>query len=439
MQVEIKRLGINGEGIGYIDKKAIFVDFCLPGEVVEVEITEDNATFYKGKLIKIITPSKERETPFCPVYFECGGCQLQHVKYKEQLNQKRELIIQALKRYTSGKVKFGLVEKTIGMENPTHYRNKASLPIMYVGKRTEMGLFKPGSNHFVPFEACPIQNEDVNKVYRLILNQMEKRKIEASNHGGTVRFIVVRKTHYNKETQVSFIVTKSDKKLHELGKYLVEKLSEVKSVYEVINADFKSRDFFTEHQKLIAGTETINETLGGITYHLKIESFFQLNTEIAEKMYEHIIKIGDFKKNETVIDAFGGVGPLAFYIAPYVNKVYSIDRLASNINSLEKTIKENKVTNITPLLGDVKTVLNSKKISADTLIFDPPRAGLGKAFTDFLLKHKPNKLIYVSCNPSTLAKDLSELLSAYEVKRIVPFDMFPHTAQVESVTLLSLK
>ena len=140
IEIEIKRLGINGEGIAYDNKKAIFVDYALPGEIAKVEILEDLNTYYKAKLIEIITPSKDRVTPFCSVYFECGGCQLQHLSYQGQLNLKRELILQALNRYTKGKIKFGLVKETIGMENPYNYRNKASLPVMFQNEKTTIEI-----------------------------------------------------------------------------------------------------------------------------------------------------------------------------------------------------------------------------------------------------------------------------------------------------------
>lgn len=437
--IEIKRLGINGEGIGYINKKAVFVDLVLPGEEVKIEITKEYPTYLNAKLIEIIKPSKHRIEPFCPVYNECGGCQLQHLSYKEQLNLKRELIIGALKRYTKGAVKFGLVKDTIGMDNNTHYRNKASLPVMFQNGKTTVGMYKPGSNHLVGFDACPVQNDDINKVYRLILNQMEKRKIEAFNHGGIVRYIIVRKTHHLGETQVTFVVTERDEKIKSLAKYLVDKFKEIKSVYEVINKDMKTHEFFTTNQKLLAGVAYVNETLNGITYHLKPESFFQLNTLQAEKLYETVIKLAELSKHDVVVDAYTGAGPMAFYMAPHVKKVYAIELNKESFDSLQETIKENNFDNIEALNGDVKTILNRHKITSDLMVFDPPRTGLGKAFTDFLIKYKPKKLIYVSCNPSTLAKDLNELLKVYDVKNITPIDMFPHTSHVESITVLERK
>ena len=437
--IEIKRLGINGEGIGYINKKAVFVDFALPGEEVRIKITKDNKTYLNAELLEIIKPSKDRTKPFCKVYGECGGCQLQHLQYKEQLNLKRELIIGALKRYTKGAIKFGLVKDTIGMDNHTHYRNKATLPVMFQNGKTTIGMYKPGSNHLVAFDSCPVQNEDINKVYRLILNQMEKRKIEAENHGGNLRYIIVRKTHHLGETQVTFVVTKKDEKIRSLAKYLVDKFEEVKSVYEVINSDKKTREFFTSNQKLLAGMPYVNEQLGDIRYHLKPESFFQLNTIQAERLYETVVKLGELSRDDVVVDAYTGAGPMAFYMAPHVKKVYAIELNKESFDSLEETIKENNYTNIEALNGDVKTVLNKHKITADLMVFDPPRTGLGKAFTDFIIKYRPKKLIYVSCNPSTLAKDLNELLKVYDVKNITPIDMFPHTSHVETVVLMSRK
>ena len=439
IEIEIKRLGINGEGIAYDNKKAIFVDYALPGEIAKVEILEDLNTYYKAKLIEIITPSKDRVTPFCSVYFECGGCQLQHLSYQGQLNLKRELILQALKRYTKGKIKFGLVKETIGMENPYNYRNKASLPVMFQNEKTTIGMYKPNSNHLVDFTTCPVQDEELNKVYRLILNQMEKRKIEAINHGGVMRFIIVRRAHHTGEVQITFIVKEKDEKVRALGKYLVDKFDYIKSAYEVVNSNLKNREFFTNQIKLVGGEPNINETLGGINYKLAPNAFFQLNTPQAIKLYEKVVSIGEFKKTDVVVDAFGGVGPFAFYIAPQVKQVFSIELEKGSHESLVDTIKTNNINNISALLGDVKTVINKEKIQADVMLFDPPRVGLGKAFTDFLLKYRPKKLIYVSCNPSTLAKDLDELLQAYEVKNITPIDMFPHTSHVETITLLSLK
>ena len=439
LEIEIKRLGINGEGIAYDNRKAIFVDFALPGEIAKIEILEDFNTYYKAKLIEVIKTSKDRVTPFCPVYNECGGCQLQHLSYQGQLDLKRELILQALNRYTKGKIKFGLVKNTIGMDNPLNYRNKASLPVMFQNEKTTVGMYKPNSNHLVDFTTCPVQDDELNKVYKLILNQMEKRKIEATNHGGVVRFIIVRRAHHTGEVQVTFIVTEKDEKVRALGKYLVDKFDQIKSAYEVVNSNMKSHEFFTNQIKLVGGEPTINESLGGINYKLSPDAFFQLNTPQAIKLYEKVVSIGAFKKSDVVVDAFGGVGPFAFYIAPHVKQVYSIELEKGSHDSLVETISNNDVQNITPLLGDVKTVLNKEKIKADVMLFDPPRVGLGKAFTDFILKYKPKKLIYVSCNPSTLAKDLNELLQAYEVKNITPIDMFPHTSHVETITLLSLR
>lgn len=440
IELDIKKLGINGEGIGYFERKAVFVDFALPGELSLVEITEDFNTYYKARLIETKRASAKRVVPFCPIYLECGGCQTQHMAYEETLLHKRDLILQAIKRYVKTPFNTKYVYKTIGMDDPKHYRNKASLPVEFKDGKNVVGMYKAGSNHLVDFKDCPVQDKDINKFYNLILNQMEKRKMDASNHGGHIRFIVIRKTHETNEVQITFIVNEASRDVFELGKYMADKFKEVTSVYEVVNRDPKSRDFFTNEQLLIAGKETVDEVMNDLTFKLKPDAFFQLNTVQADKLYNLIVEKAQFKKDDIVVDAYSGIAPISLYMAPHVKKVYAIEALKASHESALETILENKILNVIPMLGDVKEVLNkNKNIKPDVIVFDPPRTGLGRAVTDFLIKHKPKKIVYASCNPSTLAKDLNELLKIYEVKSITPLDMFPYTSHVETITLLSLK
>ena len=443
LTTEIQKIGINGEGIGYYNRKAIFVDFALPKEEVEVEITADFDTYYKANLVQIIKKSPSRVEPFCPVYHECGGCQLQHLAYDETLALKRELIIQAIRRYVKTKVSLDLIKPTIASNPNTHYRNKASLPLQYKFGKNIIGMYKPNSNHLVEIKDCPIQEQDINKFYTLILNQMDKRKILAYNNTsktGTVRFIIIRRAEATAQIQVTFILYKEDPEIVELGKYLVEKFKEIVSVYRVINDDLKSREFFTKNTNLIAGTEAINEVLNDVVFSLKPDAFFQLNTKQADVLYNKVIELGQFKPTDIVIDAYSGIAPIAQYVAPHVKRVYAIESVEASIQSAKDTIIQNTHKNIDLLKGDVVEVLNKKKdIPVDVIVFDPPRTGLGEKVTAFLLKKKPKKIIYISCNPSTLAKDLDVLTQAYTIKSIEPIDMFPFTSHVETITLLSLK
>jgi 23S rRNA (uracil1939-C5)-methyltransferase len=303
-------------------------------------------------------------------------------------------------------------------------------------------MYKPNSNHLVEINDCPIQESDINKFYTLILNQMDKRKMLAYNNTsrtGTVRFIIIRKALATNEIQVTFILKEHDEAVEKLGLYLVEKFREIVSVYAVINDDLKSREFFTKKQELVAGKETINEVLNDVVFSLKPDAFFQLNTKQAHQLYEKIIELGDFKKTDIVVDGYSGIAPIAQYIAPHVKRVYAIESVEASLQSAKDTIIQNNQKNIDLLKGDVMTVLKQKNITPDAIVFDPPRTGLGERLCEFLLKHAPKKIIYVSCNPSTLAKDLNLLVSKYDIKSITPFDMFPYTAQTESVTLLTLK
>lgn len=442
IDLEIKKLGINGEGIGYHEKKAVFVDFALPLETITAEILEDNNTYYKAKLLDIKTRNPKRVDPFCPVYHECGGCQLQHLDYKETLVLKRDLIIQALKRYYKNPFDLRSIKQAVASPDKTHYRNKASLPLQYKQGKNIIGMYKPNSNHLVEINDCPVQEEDINKFYTLILNQMDKRKMLAYNNTsktGTVRFIIIRKALATGEVQVTFILKEKDEEVTKLGAYLVEKIKEIVSVYAVINDDLKSREFFTKDTHLIAGKETINEVLNDVVFSLKPDAFFQLNPRQANQLYNKITELGNFKKTDVVVDAYSGIAPIAQYIAPHVKRVYAIESVEASYQSAKETIIQNVNKNIDLLKGDVAVLLKQKKVSPDIIVFDPPRTGLGERLCEFLIKQKTKKIIYVSCNPSTLAKDLNMLSKVYNIESITPFDMFPFTAQVESVTLLSLK
>ena len=442
INLEIKRLGINGEGIGYYEKKAVFVDFALPNEIVDVKITEDFGTYYKAELGEIIEKSPKRVEPFCPVYHECGGCQLQHLEYKETLNLKRDLIIQAMKRYYKAPFDLRAIKQTERSPQDKHYRNKASLPLQYKFGKNIIGMYKPNSNHLVEISDCPVQDEDINKFYNIILNQMDKRKMLAYNNTsktGTVRFIIIRKAIATNQVQVTFILMEKDQEVETLGQYLVEKFKEIVSVYAVINDDLKSREFFTNDTHLIAGVDEIDEVLNDITFKLKPDAFFQLNPLQADKLYKKVISLGGFKKTDIVVDGYSGIAPIAQYIAPLVKNVYAIETIDASIQSAKETIINNKNKNIDLIKGDITIMLKKRNIKADIMVFDPPRTGLGMKLTSFLVKEKPNKIIYISCNPSTLAKDLDVLKEAYLIESITPFDMFPYTSHVESITLLSLK
>jgi len=440
IQLSIKRMGINGEGIGYDQKLAIFVDHALPGEEVMVKIDQVFDNRAVGSLLEIIKPSEHRINPFCPVYELCGGCQTQHLDEKHVLMHKRDLILQSFDRYMNPKPQPSIVKQTIGSDHPKNYRNKASLPVQFIKGKNRFGMYQRNSNQFIPIDDCPIQDEDINRIFQTTISLMDKYQMDAidpKTKRGYVRSIVIRVARHTKQAQVSFIMLKESNRIKDLTDELMNKEKMVTSVYEVMNGDLKKPGFFTDEMILVAGHEVIFEKLNDQKFILKPEAFFQLNTEQAHKFYLEMRRLAQLKKHEVAIDAYAGIAPVSHYIAKDAKHVYAIEIDAKACESAKLSLKENKIDNVTVLHSDFKRALSGlreKKI--DVMFFDPPRVGLGDETISLILKFKPSRLIYGSCNPSTLAKDLQLLQKEYKLVETVPIDMFPYTALVESVSLL---
>jgi 23S rRNA (uracil1939-C5)-methyltransferase len=443
VKLNIRKLGINGEGIGYDQNLAVFVDYALPFEEVEVKIKEVFDNRATATIEKLITESKDRIIPFCPVYEKCGGCSTQHYNYDKMLIEKRDILIQSLNRYVSKKIDSRLIKDIMPSPKTKYYRNKASLPVQFLNGKNTIGMYQTNSNIFVPIDSCPVQHEKINDVLKIIITLMNQYKMDAfdpKTKKGYVRGLVVRISENIGEIQVSFIMMRSSDRIKQVVKDLVEKEKQVVSVFEVYHPNMKKIGYFNDTTKLIYGKETIKEVINGQTFHLKPEAFFQLNTKQAENFYQTMKELSKLRRHEVAIDAYAGIAPVSHYIHDIANKVYAIEIDPSSAKSAELSLKENKIENVTVLQSDFKRALSGLKMKKiDCMFFDPPRTGLGKETIDVILEIKPKKLVYGSCNPSTLAKDLDMLLKDYELLEIIPIDMFPQTAHVESITLLSLK
>lgn len=443
LDLEIKRMGINGEGIAYYQKLAIFIDKAIPGEVIEASIDEvyDNRAIAHIESIK--QPSVDRKTPFCPVYETCGGCQTQHINYEAMLHHKRDILLKSFDRYAGLKISDKKIKPTIGAKNPEHYRNKASLPIQYIKGKNRFGMYAKNSNQFIPIDGCPVQHDVINKILRKMTSLMDTFGIQAydpKTKQGYVRHLVVRIAEHTGEVQVSFIMLKKSNRLDDLVKKLVEIEKKIVSVYEVMNEDMRKMGFFTEQKRLVYGKETITEILNGHEYILKPEAFFQLNTTQADLFYQEMKRLAQLKPHEVAIDAYAGIAPVSHYIHDQAKKIYAIEMDPSACESAKLSLEKNGIKNVTVLQSDFKRALSGlKEKKIDVMFFDPPRVGLGDDTIELILKFKPKRLIYGSCNPSTLAKDLNALLAHYELIETVPIDMFPYTSLVESVSLLTLK
>lgn len=441
LTLKIKRLGINGEGIGYFKRLAVFVDGAIPGETVRTVVTEVFNNRLIAKIDKVLEKSSKRVTPFCPIYDLCGGCQTQHFLYDYNLELKRDLILKSYLKYL-GKDYAPLVENTIGSQNIVGYRNKASLPVRYVNGKNRFGMYQRNSNQFIPIDDCGVQRPNITKVFKEVMNLLEDNNITVynlKNKTGDLHALVVRETEYRKEMQVTFVLMKPVNWVKQISDLLVQKFPQIKSVFTSINSNVNNQVFFSKDNKLIYGSDTIEEVLDGKTYLLSNESFFQLNTSQAKRFYETMVQLANLDSNDIVVDAYSGLGPVSQYVSDKVKKVYAIELNKSATISLKKQLKINNIDNVVVINDKFSEGLSKIKDKVDVMFFDPPRSGLDDITLKLVMKREPSKIIYGSCNPSTLAKNLKELLKKYKLIKTVPLDMFPQTSLVESVTLLELR
>ncbi len=440
VQLKIERLGNFGEGIAYLNERPVFVNYALIDEVVEVDLEKNSRGNLEGKNLKIIKKSPLRVKPPCQYYYKCGGCNLQHMPYFETIKYKRNVINFLYNVNLRKETKETKLNHTILSPLEYRYRNRAILPVTTYDGKIAFGLYYQDSNRFLPVDTCLVQTLSIDLILNEIINLMTKYQIEPYNNKtkkGTIRFIQVR-SNYQGEVQITFISYK-DIDLTELVNDLVSNHPKVHSVFLSINNNLKSREFITSNIKNLYGETFLENQIGHYKYLIGPDSFFQLNPRQAENMYEEIIRLGQFTKNDVVLDAYAGVSSIGIYISKFVDKVYSIEIVPNAVLAAKEAIKLNNIKNISVYEGDTLEVTEKLKIKANVMIFNPPRTGLGEKLCNFILKESPERIIYVSCNPLTLVDDLKILSTKYHIVETTPVDMFPQTNHVESVTLLKIK
>ena len=441
MKIDIKKLGLNGEGIGFYQKKPVFVDRTIPNETVTVKPIIETHSYLKAELLHIDTPSVERRVPLCKYFDQCGGCDIQHIHYQAQLTYKKDHLIQSLHKYMDKKLDDVIIHDMIGSRKESGYRNKAQLPIREIKGVPRFGLFRRNSNQMLPVSHCPVQHPLINKVMTQTVDLMQKHHIKAylpAKKTGLIKGLMARVGHETDALQLVFELTKKDDLKHLISS-LTKLNKDITSIYTTINSDPKKQVYVNETTTCIYGKETINATLAGYTYQLYPQSFFQLNSTVAVEFYETMIQLAKLKPSDIIVDCYAGLATIAHMAARFIKKGIAIEINPKAAINARMSLDKNNIQNIKVITGDAFSVLKQMKEKIDVIFFDPPRTGLGDKMLHVISKLKPKKIIYGSCNPSTLAKDLNVLSRHYDIKKVIPFDMFPQTAQVESVTLLTLK
>ncbi|RPK07803.1 hypothetical protein FH5_05075 [Priestia endophytica] len=441
----IKRLGINGEGVGYFKKQVVFVPGALPNEEVIAEITNVKHKFAEGRVKRIRKMSDERVKAPCPIYEKCGGCQLQHLSYEGQLKAKRDIVVQAFERHGNVRNLEKKLEQTIGMEEPWKYRNKAQFQVGLLKGKVMAGLYGANSHRLININECIVQRPETTKVINNVKQILQDLKIsiyDERKRNGLVRTIVTRIGVSTGEVQLVLITSKEELPKKDLLIQEVKKrLPEVKSIMQNVNGQ-KTSLIFGDKTFTLDGKETIEEVLGDLSFDLSARAFFQLNPTQTVKLYDEVKKEAGLTGKEKIVDAYCGVGTIGLWLADEAGEIRGMDVIEDSIVDANKNAKAKGYDNAHYVVGKAeywmpKWVKEGWK--PDVIVVDPPRTGCDEKLLKTILDVKPKKVVYVSCNPSTLAKDVKILTKLYKVERIQPVDMFPQTAHVESVTTLSLK
>ncbi|MGB9975945.1 23S rRNA (uracil(1939)-C(5))-methyltransferase RlmD [Thermovenabulum sp.] len=441
IEAVVENMAHEGQGISRIDGFTVFIEGAIFGERVIAEITKVTKSYAIAKVKEIINFSEYRKEPFCLYAVICGGCDLQHLSYEGQLIFKKRIVEDSLHRI--GKV-FPQINDTIGMENPLNYRNKAQYPVGNKNNLPVLGFFKKRSHDIVPINYCPIQSHQSNEALLAVKEWLEKYKIpiyDEIKHEGLIRHIVTRHGFRTGEVMVVIVINGEDiphKK--ELIEILKKKVKGLSSVYLNVNTR-KTNVILGEKNLLIYGSETITEYIGNIKFSLSPLSFFQVNPVQVKVLYDKVAEFADLKGDETVLDVYCGIGTIALYLADRAKKVIGIEVVGDAVRDARENAKTNGIKNAEFIEGEAEKImpeLAKKGIKPDVIVVDPPRKGCEKEVLSAMSKMQPGKIIYVSCNPATLARDLGILKElGYEVKIVQPVDMFPHTHHVECVALMS--
>ena len=440
--VTCKDLSNEGKGVVFYNGRTGFVDHLLIGEEAKIIITYQKKDIFFGKIQSLITKNSDRIKPLCPYFYECGGCQLMHMNYEAQLLYKKNKVKECL--YHIGHLDID-VDSTIGMEDPTHYRNKIQVPIKRVKKKIVSGFYKEKSHDIVPVEHCSIENKNADQILNTIRNLMKKYHIEPYNEDlrkGVLRHVLIRNSRKSKENMV-VLVTNCD--AFPGRNDFVKELKKLEPSISTVVQNINLRDtnvILGEKERVLSGKGFIEDTLCGIKFKISPKSFFQVNPVQTEKLYQLAISSAELSENDLILDAYCGIGTIGLIAASKVKKVIGVEIVKEAVFDAIKNAKENSISNAFFYCGDAGEFIQEKfeeGIHFDVVFMDPPRKGSDEKFLNILRKTHPKKIVYISCDPATLARDLNFLSPDYQIKKVTPIDMFPNTAHIETVVVLSYK
>ncbi|MFD2368524.1 23S rRNA (uracil(1939)-C(5))-methyltransferase RlmD [Brevibacillus sp. GCM10020057] len=448
VEVEITGLNHEGAGVGRIDGYTLFVEGALSGERIQACVGHVKKNFGFAKLAAVVEPSIHRVLPPCPVYDRCGGCSLQHLAYEEQLRHKQQIVRDNLRRIGGFSVEGEgaiTIHPTLGMADPWRYRNKAQVPIGEENGALVGGFYAEKSHTIIDMDECLIQhqaNDEAVAAVKKIAAGLSIQPYDEVRHTGLLRHVVAKIGVKTGEVMVVLVTTEeSIPRKDELVEAIRAQVPGIASIVQNINPD-KTNVIFGKKTVTLWGSDVIYDYIGPIKFAISARSFYQVNPEQTEVLYNKTLEYVGATGTETVIDAYCGIGTISLFLAQKSKHVYGVEIVPEAIADANRNAELNGVKNATFETGPAEVVIPAWKdqgIRPDVIVVDPPRKGCDEALLATILEMQPQKVVYVSCNPSTLARDLKVLAEKYEVKEVQPVDMFPHTGHVEVIVRLERK
>ena len=439
-----ENLSHDGKGCIKYNGHVGFFSNVLPGEEGKFVMTYYNSNQFYGHVKELTKISPDRVKPICPNYEKCGGCALQHMSYEAQLKFKQNRVEECLKRI--GGFKDIKVNDTVGMEEPYFYRNKIQMPIRLSKKgKIISGFYQEKTHDIAPIDKCYIENNDADRILSSIKEVMKKVKVlpyDEDKRTGVIRHVLIRTSYHFDEIMVVLVCnTDTFPGQKNFVKELIKVEPKITTIVQNINTR-ATNVILGDKERVLYGKGFIKDTLCGVTFKISAKSFYQVNPLQTERLYSHAISLANLSGKERVLDAYCGIGTIGLIASKKAKEVVGVEIVKEAVFDAKNNAKNNNITNANFYEGDAGQFIVKQKeqgISYDVVIMDPPRKGSDEAFLSTLIKTRPERVVYVSCDPSTLARDLKYLASTYSIESVTPFDMFPQTYHVECITLLQLK
>lgn len=439
ISVTIQSLGMNGEGVGYWHGYTIFVDGALPGEEVRGRLIQRESKFGRLQVSSIHNSSPGRVEPPCPLFGRCGGCQLMHLSYEHQLELKRQLVIQAFERV--GRLTDIQVEPCVASPSPLAYRNKIQLPVAASSEGIQIGLYARNSHELIGVDHCLVHCDLGESVFHKVSTIVKESGISPyihEDHSGELRYVLIKTAVNTQQVLVTFVTNgEGSDTFHTIAETIMQQCPKVKGVIQNIN-NLQGNVVLSGGFRVLAGNAYIEEEVLGLTFKVSPASFFQVNTAQAENLYTKALEISELEGSETVLDAYCGVGTLSLMIARKAKQVIGIECVPEAIRDAIANAALNNIHNAKFLCDQAEAAISSLS-SIDVAFLNPPRKGCDQKFLEKLAELSPKRIVYISCDPGTLSRDLAFLRKVnYSIGTIHPFDMFPQTSHVECVAVASL-